>query len=353
MWRDRRLCERLGIEHPIIQAPMLGAVGPTLAAEVSKAGGLGSLACGDKGAEETEQLVARMRQLTDRPFNLNFWVHPGADAIPVPGALATALSPWADRLGVDLPETWSAPARPFGPALAEAVADLRPAAVSFHFDLPDAERIATLKAAGIVILSSAHTVASARRQVAAGVDVIIAQGWEAGGHRGAPGVTQPMDGVGTMALVPQVVDAVGVPVVAAGGIGDGRGIAAAIMLGAAGVQMGTAFLRCPESDLSDAARARLAVAADTDTAFTRAFTGGTARGLRSAYATDLARADDFVPTFPGMLGLSGPLLAAADARGDDGLRYQLYGQAAALSRAMPAGDLVTALVAEARALMQR
>ncbi|MBF9034809.1 2-nitropropane dioxygenase [Rhodobacterales bacterium HKCCE2091] len=352
MWPDTRLTTLFGTEHPIVQAPMLGSSGPLMAAEVSRAGALGSVPCGDLPADEVEARFDRLRQMTDRPVNLNFFVHPGVEPTPVPAALAAALEPWRVRFGLDaLPGRTAAAPAPFGPERAALVVRLRPEVVSFHFNLPGPAEIATLKRAGIVTMASAPTVADAMRIAAAGIDVVIAQGWEAGGHRGAPGRSAPGDGVGTIALVPQIVDAVDIPVIAAGGIADGRGIAATLTLGAAGVQIGTAFLRCPESEIGDDARQRLADATDTDTAFTTAFSGGTARGIRSAYSTDLARHVDEIPGFPAMYDLSNPLRAAAATAGDDGMAYQLYGQAAALARDVPAGDLVAALVRETRALL--
>lgn len=206
-----------------------------------------------------------------------------------------------------------------------------------------------LKSAGIVVLSSATNVEEARALEAAGIDAIIAQGWEAGGHRGSHAPTAPSDGVGTMALVPQVVAAVSVPVIAAGGIGDGRGLAAALSLGASGVQMGTAFLNCPEAATEPARRERLRHATDRDTMVTDAFSGRSARARRSRYAEEMERARGALPVFPQMYALSGPIRAVAD----DEASFLLYGQAAALSREIAAGDLVEHVVREAREVMSR
>jgi nitronate monooxygenase len=216
---------------------------------------------------------------------------------------------------------------------------------SFHFGLPPADQVARLRAAGIVVMATATSVAEARAVQAAGADAVIAQGWEAGGHRGAVAVEPADAGVGLMALVPQVADAVTIPVIAAGGIADGRGIAAALALGASGVQIGTAFLRCPEAQVTDGHRAALAQATDTDTHLTRAYSGRPARARRSALG--LALQDGPVTDYPLPRGVTAAL--AGQPGGDTD--FWLYGQAAALARPLPAGDLVARLVAETAAAL--
>jgi nitronate monooxygenase len=207
-----------------------------------------------------------------------------------------------------------------------------------------------LREAGIRVIATATTVAEAVDLERAGVDAVIAQGWEAGGHRGSLRLTLPGEGVGTMALVPQVVDAVRVPVIAAGGIGDGRGIAAAFTLGASGVQMGTAFLSCPEAATDPERRALLARAGDTDTMVTDAYSGRPARAVVSRYALEMADLAGQMAPYPQMYDFSEPLVAAAAGAGEEAFAsFHLYGQAAALNRAMPAGELVGRLVAEAMA----
>jgi nitronate monooxygenase len=254
------------------------------------------------------------------------------------------LQPWYDKLGLgdppsELPQ--------FGPGFDEArlelVLDLEPRVVSFHFGCPDRRIIDVLKREGILLISSATNVSEARMLDAAGMDAIIAQGWEAGGHRGSHAPSAPSDGVGTMALVPQIVDAVSVPVIAAGGIGDGRGIAAAFALGASGVQMGTAFLRCPEIATDPARRERLRTATDRDTIVTDAISGRSARAARSRYAEEMERRREALPAFLQMYALSWPILEAAD---DDDASFHLYGQAAALAKEEGAGALVELLVKE-------
>lgn len=349
MWPETRLTELLGIEHPIIQAPMLGSVTPELAAAVSNAGALGSLGFGEGTAEAVRAGFEAMRGKTNAPFNMNLFVARAEPQDPEARARMRArLAPMYRRLGLgevpDPPE--EAPAEGVPEDLIALLAELRPGVVSFHFGLPSPVAVGRLKAAGIRVIASATTVAEAVALEAGGVDAVIAQGWEAGGHRGSHRLTLPGEGVGTMALVPQVVDAVRVPVIAAGGIGDGRGIAAAFALGASGVQMGTAFLSCPEAATDPERRALLARAADTDTVVTDSFSGRPARALRSAYAEAMADLAGQMAPYPQMYAFSDPLVAAG---GDGFAHFHLYGQAVALNRALPAGELVRTLVAEALA----
>jgi nitronate monooxygenase len=222
--------------------------------------------------------------------------------------------------------------------------------VSFHFGVPEPAAVAAMKQAGITLISTATTVAEARALEAAGMDAIIAQGWEAGGHRGSHVPRAPADGIGGMALVPQVVDAVSVPVIAAGGIADGRGIAAAFALGAAGVQLGTAFLTCPEAATSPSRRAWLHRSADTDTIMTDAVSGRAARAMRSRFTEEMERERTPLPAFGQMYALSRPIVDAAD---DREASFDLYGQAAALNRDRPAADLVADLVDEAYRVFRR
>lgn len=357
MWPSTALTDLLGITHPIIQAPMAGSATPELAAAVSAAGGLGSLGLAIGTPEDIRQACADLRARGVARFNLNFFVMP---ALPPQSPAArdrmrARLAGLHAQAGLgpvpDLP-----PAQPphgFAPDLVTALEETRPPVVSFHFGLPDAPALARIRAAGCVILCSATTVAEARSLEAAGVDAIIAQGWEAGGHRGAHRPGGPGDGVGTMALVPQVVDAVHVPVTAAGGIGDGRGIAAAFALGAVGVQMGTAFLSCPEAGTDLARRALLARATDTDTMLTDAFSGRAARALRSPYAEAMADLAGRLAPYPEMYDFSGPLEKAGLGQDWPFASFHLYGQAAALNRAIPAGALVDLLARDALGRMPR
>lgn len=352
MWPDRRLCELLGVDHPIIQAPMLGSCTPSLASAVTNAGGLGSLGCGEKPSNTIRQETEAIRARTNGPFNLNFFIIAADRADPaLLDSARERLKPWYDDLGLGEPPTeLPDPGRGFDEERLELVLSLKPKVVSFHFGYPEPSFIDTMKDAGIVLLSSATSVAEARALELAGMDAVIAQGWEAGGHRGSHVPTAPIDGVGTMALVPQIADVVSVPVIAAGGIGDGRGIAAALALGASGVQMGTSFLNCPEAATDPERRERLRHATDRDTIVTDAFSGRSARAVRSRYAEEMESNRQDLPQFPQMYLLSGPIRNAAD---DSESSFFLYGQAAALSREIAAGDLVDKIVQEAHEVMMR
>lgn len=352
MWPDRRLTRLLKIDHPILQAPMAGSATPALAAAVCNAGGMGALGSAEMTPDQVRAATSDLRQRTNRPFNLNFFV--GDAPVTDPATLARArdrLRPWYARLGLgEPPETLPDLGPSFDDTRLALLLDLRPAVVSFHFGLPPASAVAALKAAGITLLSSATSVAEARALEVAGIDAIIAQGYEAGGHRGSHQPTDPAQGVGTLALVPQIVDAVRLPVIAAGGIGDGRGIAAAFALGAAGVQMGTAFLSCPEAGTDPARRALLARAGETDTIVTDAVSGRSARAYRSAYTLAMESAREPLPAFRQLYTLTDPLL---DAGQDNVASFHLYGQSARLNQAQPAAELLARLVTESAAAFTR
>lgn len=352
MWPDTRLCDLLNITHPIIQAPMVGSCSPALVAAVNSAGALGSLGCAKKTATKIRDQVAAIRQSSNRGFNLNFFVGgPAQTDQPVLEAARQRLKPWYDRYNLgeppsDLPEIGPA----FGPEQLDLVLELQPAVVSFHFGHPGADMMARLKDAGITLISTATNTAEARILEEAGIDAIIAQGWEAGGHRGSHDRSAPADGIGGMALIPQIVDAVSVPVIAAGGIADGRGIAAAFALGAAGVQIGTAFLTCPEAATDDARRKRILNARDIDTMFTDAYSGRSARGMRSRFAEEMAHNPDPLPDFMHMYTLSNPIKEAAE---DEDASFMLYGQSAAMNLQLPASELVDRLSKDALARLAR
>ncbi|PZR00699.1 MAG: 2-nitropropane dioxygenase [Cereibacter sphaeroides] len=352
MWADRRLLDLLGIAHPIIQAPMLGTATPELAAAVSEAGGLGSIGCGTNDAALVEKASRDLRRLTDAPFNLNFFVLPEAAPFPLEkvARLSDRLRPDFERLDAGSPPQ-SLPGQPAFPKdeVINALAHLRPRVVSFHFGCPAPSQMERLRLAGIVTLATATTVSEAEHLASCGIDAIIAQGWEAGGHRGSHRPNGLQDGIGTLALVPQIVDAVALPVIAAGGIADGRGIAAALALGASAVQMGTAFTGCPEAATEAERLALLRQARDTDTMMTDAFSGRAARAVRSPYAlamTDLAAQ---LPAYPAMYAFSDPLVEAGAGQEDPFASFHLYGQAARLTRFLPASELVGVLVAETQA----
>lgn len=353
MWPRTDLIELLGITHPIIQAPMAGSTTPALVAAVSNAGGLGSLGCARFGPDDLRAQIDAIRAATNQGYNLNFFVHaePEHDA-DMTAAMRARLAPYYEELGIgDVPEPTPI-FTPFDDGILEVLLDMRPPVASFHFGLPDKAAMAALRDAGICVLTSATTVAEARELEAAGADAIIAQGAEAGGHRGT--VEPPYDKglVGTFALTPQIVDAVKVPVIAAGGIADGRGIAAAFALGASGVQLGTAFLTCPESGIAPPYHDALLKGSDDSTRVTQTISGRPARGLRNRYVAEMADAEDAAIAFPLQYSLTRPLQAAAGEQGTDEFLAMWAGQAVALNRAMPAAELMERLVAEAHAAMK-
>ena len=348
MWPDQRILDLLGIEIPIVQAPMAGAVSSGMAIAVSEAGGLGSLPCAYLNPDQVRTEVRLIRSRTTRPVNLNFFCHQSPVFDPDrERAWRQRLEPYYAELGVD-PGPIVAPAVPpgFDDARCDVVVELTPEVVSFHFGLPDQEHLARIRATGAKILSSATTAAEARRLESEGCDAIIAQGLEAGGHRGMFLTDSVATQVGTMALVPQVVDAVRVPVLAAGGIADARGIAAAFALGAAAVQLGTAYLRCPEAIISPFHRQALERAADDQTAVTNVFSGRPARAIVNRFLREVGPLSDLPPSVPTAGASLAPLRAIAEAAGSDAFSFMLSGQAAPLGRALPAGELTRRLAAE-------
>jgi len=353
MWPDRRLLDLLRIEHPILLAPMAGAIDYEIAVAVAQAGGLGSLPFAMLNADQARDQIQKFRARTDRPVNLNFFCH-------APPALNNArearwrerLRPYYMELGVDPAAPIPTSMRmPFDDAFCAMVEEAKPQVVSFHFGLPEARLFDRVKAAGCVTLSSATTVAEARWLEARGVDAVIAQGYEAGGHRGMFLTDDLNAQVGTFALVPQVVDAVQVPVIAAGAVSDPRGIAAAFMLGAAGVQIGSAYLHCPESKVSAPHRAALASAQDDGTAVTNLMTGRPARGFVNRVMREVGPLSDVAPDFPLAAGALAPLRAKAEAQGSGDFSPMWAGQAAALGRAEAAADVTRRLAAQALMLL--
>jgi nitronate monooxygenase len=347
VWRDRRLLDLFGIEHPIVQAPMAGCQGAALAVAVSKAGGLGSLPCALLSVEQMRSELQIMRQQTDRPFNLNFFCHePPAPDAAREAAWIERLAPYRAELGVER-ATVPGGRAPFNAETCALVEEFRPRVVSFHFGLPERRLFERVKATGAVIVSSATTVAEARWLEAHGVDAVIAQGAEAGGHRGIFLSDDVSSQPGTFALVPQTVDAVRVPVIAAGGIGDGRGIVAALALGAAGVQIGTAYLLTPESTISPLYRAALKAAHEDETALTNVFTGRPARGIVNRAIRELGPMSAEAPAFPNAANAILPLRQKAEAAGSTDFTSLWSGQAPRFAREMPASDLTRALVEDA------
>lgn len=335
----------LGIELPIIQAPMAGVQGSALAVAVSNAGGLGSLPCAMLTLDALRRELSAIEAQTSKPFNVNFFCH--AAPSPDPGreaAWRNTLAPYYRELGVDAATIVSGPARaPFSAEVADVLSEFRPAVVSFHFGLPSPELLSRVRAWGAKILSTATTVEEARWLEARGVDAVIAQGLEAGGHRGIF-LSDDLDTqIGTFALLPQIVSAVKVPVIAAGGIADARGVAAAMALGAAGVQIGTAYLLCPEATTSAVHRAALKSPAARRTALTNVFTGRPARGIVNRIIRELGPISDEAPAFPLATSAVAPLRARAESQQSGDFSPLWSGQNASGCKEVPAGDLTREL----------
>tara|TARA_Y100001001_G_scaffold1412_1_gene1504 strand:- start:624 stop:1670 length:1047 start_codon:yes stop_codon:yes gene_type:complete len=342
------LQDLLGTELPIIQAPMAGVQGSDLALAVSNAGGLGSLPCAMLGPGALRSELEALRAGTDKPFNVNFFAHTS----PVPSdareqAWREALSPYYSAFGID-PQTIPAGGgrTPFSAEAAALVEEFRPAVVSFHFGLPDATLLQRVKAAGAKVLSTATTVEEALWLEQQGADAIIAQGLEAGGHRGIFLTRDMSTQMGTFALLPQVVGAVKVPVIAAGGIADAGGIRAAMDLGAVGVQLGTAFLLCPEATTRPIHREALKSPQVRHTAITNLFSGGPARGIMNRVMRELGPVAEVAPEFPLATSAIAPLRAAAEAKGSGDFTPLWSGQNASGCREIPAGQLIRQLAGE-------
>ncbi|MFA7503528.1 MAG: nitronate monooxygenase family protein [Burkholderiaceae bacterium] len=342
-----KLARLLGIDLPIVQAPMAGVQASRLAIAVSQAGGLGSLPCAMLSGAAIGDEIRSIRNATDRPFNLNFFCH----AVPAFDAARDArwresLAAAHAELGIDTGAIGTGAGRnPFDSAGADIVESLRPPVVSFHFGLPEPGLLGRVKASGAIVMASATTVAEARWLEANGADVVIAQGLEAGGHRGHFLSMDLTEQLGLFALLPQVVAAVKVPVIAAGGIADAAGVRAALALGAAGIQAGTAFLRTPEADTSELHRAALASDAARHTALTNLFTGRPARGIVNRYLREHGPMSELAPEFPLASAASAPLRAAAEKRGSPDFSPLWSGQNPGGARPVPAADIVRGLAA--------
>ena len=347
-WPDRRFIDLAGSEHPIIQAPMANAGGVDLCVAAIEGGALGSLPCGMLMPEQIGEQVRAVRARVAGPLNLNFLCH-RMPATADPSALEALLRPYYEEFGVE-PARGGPMRQPFDEVACEEVEDLRPEVVSFHFGLPDERLVERVRAAGAAILSTATTVEEALHLEARGVDAVIAQGFEAGGHSGRFLGGDPAEAMGLLALLPQIADAVRIPVIAAGGIADGRGIAAAFALGASAVQLGTAYLHCPESLIANGHRQMLKERA---TVVTNLYSGGLARAVRGRLVDELGPIRSEAPPFP-LAGLSVmPLWAAALQKGDFTFLPSLAGQSARLGKAVPAGEFTRQLAADTLAILGR
>lgn len=346
------LIEQLGLTAPIIQAPMAGVSTPRMAAAICNAGALGSIAVGATDTDGAGRMIAETRALTDRPFNVNLFVHatPRRDAA-VETAWLQALTPQFEAFGAVPPVALNTIYQSFADddaMLARLVADA-PAVVSFHFGLPDVARIRALKAAGCLLLATATNLDEALACKAAGMDAVVAQGWEAGGHHGMFDPDADDSRLGTLALTRLLVMRAGLLVIAAGGIMDGRGVRAALDLGAVAAQLGTAFIACPESAADAGYRAALSSDAAHHTTMTCAVSGRPARCLRNRFTEWNEQTTAVIPDYPVAYDSGKALNAAAKAAGETGFGAQWAGQGAPLARAMPAADLIAALIEEMRA----
>ncbi|MGJ8536361.1 MAG: NAD(P)H-dependent flavin oxidoreductase [Parasphingopyxis sp.] len=351
-WPDDRLTKLFGTQHPIIQAPMAGATSPALVAAAMAGGALGSLPCGMLDGNAVRESVNAIRALETGPLNLNFFCHdlpPDEDD----GDWRAALAPFYGEYGIDGSGPTPPIRKPFDAAMCTVVEEVRPGIVSFHFGLPDASLLDRVRATGARILSSATTVDEARFLADRGCDAVIAQGYEAGGHRGWFLDTEPSSQIGTFALVPMIVDAVSVPVIAAGGIADARGIAAALALGAAGVQLGTAYLFADEAPISDVFRQALMSDRAGQTVLTNLFSGGVARGIANRLTDSIGAISDRAPPYPYASAALAALRSVAEAAGDDGFSPLWAGQAAPLGAPTTAQALTERLAREALALIGR
>src|SRR3954470_4008671 len=351
MWPDRRLIDLFKTEFPIVLAPMAGVMDQELVIAAAEGGALGSLPCAMITPEKAREQVGIVRQRVSAPLNLNFFSHNPVEAEPKREAgWKQRLAAYYKEFGLDPSTPVNAANRaPFDSAYCAVVEELKPEVVSFHFGLPSPDLVKRVKAAGAIVMSSATTVKEAIWLEENGADVIIAQGAEAGGHRGMFLTENIAEQPGTFALVPQVVDAVKVPVIAAGGIADGRGIAAAFALGAAGVQIGTAYLRCPESRVSAPARAVLSEALDDSTVITNVMTGRPARGIANRLMGEVGPISPDAPPFPHAATALGPLKAAAEKQGRVDFTNLWAGQAVRMGREMPAAELTRSLAGAALA----
>lgn len=353
-WPDRRLLDLLHIEIPIIQAPMAGSDSVALARSVSSTGALGSLGCALLSPAAVREAMRALRDEMMRPFNLNFFCH----AMESPDAAAkekwkSFLRPHYERWSLDIEAVAESRLRlPFDEEMCAVVEEGKPEVASFHFGLPAPHYVDRLKRHGIKIVSSATSVREAKLLESRGCDAIIAQGVEAGGHRGMFLETNIATQSGLFALLPQVADAVSVPVIAAGGIADARGIVAAFALGACGVQMGTAYLLCPEANVSPLHRRALEQAGDHETAMTNLFTGRPARGILNRYLQESGPMSDAAPAFPHAATLVAPLRAASEKAGSADYMQLWAGQAAGLAKSMPADQLTRQLAAAALSLVR-
>ena len=341
---SNRVLELFGIDLPIIQAPMAGSTSPEMVVAVSNAGGLGSLPSALYSEEQLRAALDTVRAGTKKPINVNFFSHQNpADDPAAQAAWRERLRPYYIEEGLDPDQPIPAAGRaPFNDAFAQVVEDYRPEVVSFHFGLPSPELVERVRRTGAKVISSATTVAEALWLEARGVDAVIAMGFDAGGHRGNFLTHDMSQQVGTFSLVPRIVDAVSVPVIAAGGIADRRGVLAAFALGAEAAQVGTAYLLTPEAAISDVYREALKSAEEV-TAVTNLFTGRPARGIVNRLMAEVGPLSDLAPAFPTAAAAVLPLRKAAEAAGRGDFSSLWAGQAFRASQPMSSAELTRKL----------
>lgn len=345
-WPDRRFLDLVGTDLPIVQSPMAGAGGVELCVAAIEGGALGSLPCGMLSPMQVREQVAQVRARTGGAFALNFFCHEMPRELD-DRAWRDLLRPYYEEFAVE-PGNGGAMRLPFDVEMAEVVEELRPVVVSFHFGLPAPDLLQRVRATGAVIIGNATTPEEARWLEQRGAGAIIAQGFEAGGHSGRFLGSDPTEALGLFALLPQVADMVSVPVIAAGAIADGRGIAAAFLLGASAVQLGTAYLHTPEAAISGAHRERLK---QGGTLFTNLMSGGLARGLHGRLVDELGPVRSEPPPYPLASAALAPVRAAAEKRSDFGFGPMWAGQAAPLGEPLPAAELTRKLATDALALL--
>ncbi|MCW0234054.1 MAG: nitronate monooxygenase [Ferrovibrio sp.] len=355
VWPDRRILDLFGIDLPILQAPMAGATTPQMVIAVCEAGGLGSLPCAMLSHNQTRTALDIIRQATGKPINVNFFCHqPPADDPARLQAWRARLAPYYREFGLDadapLPTTGRAP---FDDSFCQLVEQYKPEVVSFHFGLPERSLLDRVKATGAKVIASATTAEEAVWLEQRGCDAIIAMGLEAGGHRGNFLSHDMSQQIGLFALLPQVVDAVKLPVIAAGGIADARGIVAAMALGAAAVQIGTAYLLSPEATIAPYHRAALKSVPSDATALTNLFTGRPARGIMNRLMREQGPLSPDAPAFPTAGAALAPIRSKLEPTGNGDFSNQWSGQAARLAPELPAGELTRKLAAEALAKLGR
>jgi nitronate monooxygenase len=349
-----RITELLRIEHPVIQAPMAGISTPELAAAVSNAGGLGSISAGAVDADVASKMISDLRAATDQPFHVNFFAHqsPTRDRDREMTWLRM-IGPLFETNSLSPPDHLNVPYHSFlvDERQLDLVLNLRPPVVSFHFGLPTHEQVSAMRGYGLKLLAAATSVDEAVACERAGMDAVIVQGFEAGGHRGVHNGNIDQQ-TGLFALLPHVANAVSIPLIAAGGVANGRGIAAAFALGAEGVQIGTAFVACPESSATEAHRAALVSRSAHGTIVTSGVSGRVARGFASDLLRELALHEDSAPDYPVAYDAAKAISAAARRADLEGYEIMWAGQAAPLSRALPAAELLRELIEDAAAQFQ-